>query len=432
MTDFLEITLDTDTCRRYVPTQEEEDKVRNAMAFLVIKAPFFAHVLYNDTPIIYTLEVPYGATDGVSCLLNPQGFHDWDIPTVAFLIAHEIGHKIFLHCYLMTKFRADKFVTVSNGRQLPYDQDLMNKAMDYMINAMLIEARIGSFPKIGLFDPDISAKGMESCIEIYEKLFDACGGQPGKLRIRIGRGAGGGESFDIHIPMKPGKAQKHEAKPEKHDMLIAAAALAQENSKQGNMPAAVQVLVGEIMEPKVSWQEHLRTTCMRNAGDPAYDWRSIDRRLIVRPNPMYFAKMRHTGVNCVVIMDDTSGSVMNDKIQGAFFSEMCGIVADLAPAQLVIIWCDAEVGRVDELEEPEDLLELHKSVQATGVQGGGGTDFRPAFNKVAEMELEPDLCVYLTDTEGTFPAHVPDYPVVWCSIKKDGKVPWGDLVHVEL
>ena len=49
--------------------------------------------------------------------------------------------------------------------------------------------------------------------------------------------------------------------------------------------------------------------------------------------------------------------------------------------------------------------------------GGGGTDFRPVFDWVAERcrrgEARPDALIYCTDGWGTFPPRAPDYPLVW-------------------
>ena len=127
---------------------------------------------------------------------------------------------------------------------------------------------------------------------------------------------------------------------------------------------------------------------------------------------MYFARQAHMGAGTVVIGYDTSGSCVNPDVQQRFFSEMAGIVADLNPEQLIVIWCDAAVQRVDELEEPEDLEELRADINSLGgAPGGGGTDFRPVFREIEERDLIPDMVVYLTDTYGSFPDHEPDYPV---------------------
>jgi predicted metal-dependent peptidase len=64
--------------------------------------------------------------------------------------------------------------------------------------------------------------------------------------------------------------------------------------------------------------------------------------------------------------------------------------------------------------------------------GGGGTDFRPVFNRITDDGLKPDAIVYFTDMLGTFPDKDPGYPVIWGDIYGRIKPPFGDLVHVTM
>jgi predicted metal-dependent peptidase len=111
-----------------------------------------------------------------------------------------------------------------------------------------------------------------------------------------------------------------------------------------------------------------------------------------------------------------------------FFAEMAGILEDVRPKRLVIMWCDADIGRVDEAEEPQDL----NVIRGKGAPGGGGTDFRPVFDEIAKMGLEPDALVYLTDGYGAFPSVAPSFTVIWGNISAPGSVkyPFGDVVDV--
>ena len=76
----------------------------------------------------------------------------------------------------------------------------MNWAEDYRINAMLIEGKVGKMPSVGLFDnANLSAKGMEPAVVIYEKIWK-------KAEAGGGGGSGGMGGFDIHL--KPGDKAK--------------------------------------------------------------------------------------------------------------------------------------------------------------------------------------------------------------------------------
>lgn len=408
----------------YQPNAVDDKYVSDGKAFMVMKAAFWAHFLYNEMRIVFTKDVPISATDAHSIFINIDGMrkHDFGFAEICFVLAHEVLHRVLCDLILMAKFEADGFVMTPIGK-LPYDAQLMNIAEDYRINAILIASKIGKMPKIGFYDPNISKEGMESAIEIYAKLW-----QQGKR----GSGQGGNQpsGFDIHL--KPGQGTVEAQKSGQINQAIAAAAQAAQAAGQGNLPAALGALIGEILDPHVPWQEYLKATMLRKGGDPVYDWRFLDKRLLSRPDRMIFARQGHTGAGQVVIGYDTSGSCVNEQYQRRFFSEMAGIVADLNPSELIVVWCDAAVQRVDEIEEPEDLEELRMEINALGgAPGGGGTNFIPVFEEIEKRGLQPDMLVYLSDLYGTFPDHEPDYPVIWACVS-NATPPWGDLVKVDL
>jgi predicted metal-dependent peptidase len=113
-----------------------------------------------------------------------------------------------------------------------------------------------------------------------------------------------------------------------------------------------------------------------------------------------------------------------------FFAEMAGILEDVKPKRMVVMWCDASVQRVDEVEEAADLNSLRKK----GAPGGGGTLFTPVFDEIKKMGLDNvDALVYLTDGYGSFPKAAPEYAVIWGNISGDSvKYPFGDVVDIPM
>ena len=168
----------------------------------------------------------------------------------------------------------------------------------------------------------------------------------------------------------------------------------------------------------------------RKAGEPKLDWRYLNRRLAGRQPPLFFAKRGHRGAGLIVAVGDNSGSI-GDKQANVFGSEMSGIVKDLNPMQFIVLWCDAAITRTDIVDDPQDLHGLFADWKKTGVGGGGGTDFRPVFEWIEKEGSTPDMLVYFTDGQGTFPSQAPDYPVIWASIY-DTKYPFGEVVNVEI
>lgn len=424
-------------------TFDQAKQMDIVLSWCVFHQPFFANLLMGELPIIPTKSVPIAATDSFAIFINPDEFFKYTLGEQAFILFHETLHCVFGDCLLALKWAASGKVLVDGkGTTLPYDSDIMNKAMDYVINAMLIEGRLGTYNSQWLNDASLSSKGDDAVVDVYAKLWSkrkpGGGGQPGgKPGPGPGQPGPGQSSFDQHLQpgaqtgQDPAQAAK-QRDPATWQAAIAAAAQAAD--LQGKLPGSLKRLVGELLNPKVSWQEHIRSSLNRIAGSEGLDWTAADRRMLSRPyvgaqhKAVFFA--RSSGFSCgtIVCGVDTSGSVDDHQV-AAYFREMHGMLEDLNPSSVVIIQCDAAVHDVDEIEEFNEL----DAVRRRGTQGGGGTDFKPVFEKIAELGLEPDALIYLTDMYGSFPAVAPSYPVIWGSTTKSvTSAPFGEVIYVEV
>lgn len=436
--DITTVTAPRLAAARAKLTPAQEKFLGDARSYMILRAPFWAHYLYNEMelwPITPGAVPSIAATDSHKIFVDVETMMagGMNIKHCAFVLAHEVCHGFLDDLLISVKWRADEQVEVEPGVFLPYDPKLMNMAMDYRINAMLVTAKIGDMPTgmfQGLYDPNISREGMESCVEIYKKLYQQSGGRGGQGSQPGDDGSGQGHGgFDVHL--EPGQKQVEALGSGKRVQAIAAAVEAHKAGGQGELPGALQRLVGELLDPKVPWQDHLRATMQRAAGDPSYDWRYLEKRLMVRNPPMYFARQSHLGCGTIVVAGDTSGSI-TDSMLRAFMSEIGGIINDLNPARVVVLWCDADVHNVHDMDDPTDIQDLLDLVERDPIQGGGGTRFEPVFDWVAdELGEEPDMLVYLTDLYGSFPQQEPDYPVIWGSIS-GATPPWGEVVDVEI
>ena len=423
---LLPTTSERAPLRPYKPSAKDIKLIEDASAYLSMVMPFCSHILYSELAIVYTRDVPWAATDAHSIFVNVDGMkdEDWDIEEIAFVLAHEILHYVFADLLITPRWRLEK-VVFTGTRMLPYDHGIMNRSMDFRINAALIKAKVGKMPSIGCFDTYYSAEGMEDCVTIYDKHF----GPDSKPRPQQPQPGG----FDEHL--EPGKAdQEMDAKVGEHrrSQVIAAAVQAQQTSGVGELPGAIKQLIDEVLNPKVPWGQHLRATMARSAGQPRSNPRSINKRGITRPvgGRIVMSARSKYGCGTVAIGWDTSGSVL--KHQSAFFAEMAGIVADLNPERLIVIRCDAKVHGVNELDRPQDLTELRQEINAEGIGGGGGTRFAPVFEWLKEHNVKPDMLVYITDLEGSFPSRAPDYQTIWANIKPGNKAPFGTIVEIEV
>lgn len=406
------------------PTKAEAKYIADALAFLAMTTPFWAHCLYSEMVIRHTDEVPWAATDAHTIFVNVPGMLDegWGVEQVAFVLAHEVCHWMF--CDLLTSITwRDTGQVITATQVLPYNHDLMNRAMDFRINAALIEGKVGKMPMkngkpFGCYDPMLSAKGMEGCVEIYEKMA-------------TGSGSGQGTQFDEHLEPQPEAVeQEKRIGPLRRAQVVAAAQQAAIAAGLDVLPTCIRRIVGEILEPKVKWFDHLRATMQRSMGQPELDWAKVNKRMISRPvgGRIVFAGESNYGCGTVVIGWDTSGSTATH--QELFFSHMAGIVADLNPAELIVMRCDAKVHAVDVLDEPEDLNAYRDMVNEEGIGGGGGTKFFPVFEHIKDNDISPDMVVYLTDCLGSFGDVEPDYPVIWATVRP-ATPPFGHVVEIE-
>jgi len=415
--------------RTYKPSAADERYIGDGLGYLNMTTPFWASILYSRMVVVFTHDVPYAATDSHYIYVNVAGMRaaGWTFEEVAFVLAHEVMHYILGHLIMSVYWRNESQIILPDGTLLPYHGQLMNAAMDFVINAALVDGKVGKFPSIGLYDKSISAKGMEGCVEIYAKLYKETQGG--------GKDAGQGKGFDLHLdPSAETIADEKQSGDLKRAQAIATAKMVAEAAGMGELPAAIKQLIGDILEPKVYWGDHLKATMQRAAGEPGQDWSKLNKRLISRPAPwgkIAFAGRSKYGCGTVVVGYDTSGSCIFPEMQQRFFTEMSGIVADLNPAELIVVWCDATVQRVDRLDEPTDLEALRMEInELGGAPGGGGTSFIPVFEWIRENHVQPDMLVYLTDTLGRFPTSEPDYPVIWASTRVSPRVPFGTVVEV--
>jgi hypothetical protein len=111
-------------------------------------------------------------------------------------------------------------------------------------------------------------------------------------------------------------------------------------------------------------------------GGGSYNFQRPDRRLISRQPCIYAPSRSGFGADHVVVAVDTSGSIGKQEVN-MFFAEMSGVLEDVHPANLWVMWCDAYVHRVDRVEDTSDLQAMYEA----GVPGRGGTSFVPVFEK---------------------------------------------------
>lgn len=129
----------------------------------------------------------------------------------------------------------------------------------------------------------------------------------------------------------------------------------------------------------------------------------------------------------LVIVIDTSESTAGELVK-SFLRETFGLLKTsgsfFSKCNIVVMQCDDAVRDITFLKDTETL---ERYAAALTLNGGGGTDFRPAFARIDELQKEGRLrdlqgVLYFTDGKGTFPARPPAYQTAFLFLE-DGSPP---------
>lgn len=426
----------------------------------------------------FTDQIETAATDDKFLYICPEFFFKLVLDERLFVGCHEIGHAMYGHAGLFYMLQKQGWVQYADGVRLPFNYDMMNCAADYVINDQLIQAKIGKMPKGGLHWPMKDGKpfitGDTAVLDAYRMLWDEqkkqgkkpqqgrpCdqpGGsdqgkgnsesendqtKPGQggLSRNLQRttdergqdqGAGSGKSFDQVL--RPGQGRgvspnKAMAQRNDNEWNMAIQAAMESAKARGQLPANLERLFGKKLNPKANWQDLYQIAISKRIGNDRYTWNNLEPQMMYRgigvPGRQAF------GCDLVVIARDSSGSI-NGETCAVFGAETRAALEQIRPRRVIIVDCDAQVHRWEDIGD--DLESLKDKVL-----GGGGTDFKPVFERIEAEGLEPDLLIYLTDCYGDYPSKKPNYHVVWGSVTPrdqltlyghDYTPPWGEVVFV--
>lgn len=139
-----------------------------------------------------------------------------------------------------------------------------------------------------------------------------------------------------------------------------------------------------------------------------------------------------------VIVLDTSFSTSGSLVK-QFLKETFSILSErdcfFHRSKLRIIQCDDKVQMDEQITKQE---ELDRMLRRFTLVGGGGTDFRPAFQYIHELQEQGELrdlrgVLYFTDGKGIYPKKGPKYPVAFCFLEdyEERQVPvWAMQVRI--
>lgn len=398
-------------------------RITKARAALIQTQPFFG-ALSLRLKVMVTTNVQTAATDTVHIPFNPDFVMGLTQPELIGLWAHEVCHIALGHPWRL------------QGR----DHAVFNEAADHAVNHILISSGF-DLPEGALARADLQHKAAE---EIYKILgaerpkggADSNGppqtspGSPDSPLPDSGVGSDGtiphqspdyGNCGSFSEPANDSGKSLSETDAAKTELewQVAAVQAANAAKSAGMMPAGVLRAVEEGRQPRYDLSDLLRR--FLSSAVPS-DYRALPPNRRYLAHGLIMPTLKPAKLGPIVLAVDVSGSIGQPQLD--LFSDILnGILDDVTPERVTVIYVDTRITSVEEYE-PMDFPVALKA------QGGGGTDFRPAFDYVKREGIEPVALVYLTDLYcSSFPVE-PDYPCLWITTGRQ-EAPFGDIVLLE-
>ena len=434
-------------------------KMLKARMELVLEHPFFANLAlrleFKEDKTCHT-----AWSDGRTFGYNPAYIDALPLKKVMGMQCHEVLHLACCH----------------HTRRGLRDKKLWNTACDYAINHVLLEAGM-ELPTGYLDDPKHHGKSAEA---IYSALKNhneelkggADGGaEQGALSgeelegggdgtsmsqtdddkastsnsseegtsDETGDGAGSGDDGDQEqeqsddsndpgmsgevrdAPSNSGGSENTSSMQQEEDAWKTALSQAIHKALEfGDLPGSMERLFGDLMSPTLNWQELLRQF-ISDAAKNDFSWLRPNRRYLHQG--LYLPGMHSEELPEVAVAVDVSGSITQPELD-SFAAELSEIMEEF-DTTITTFTCDTQITEEKRLAKWDLPLNLTAS-------GGGGTSFRPPFERLAEENITPACLIYLTDMQCNLFPEEPEYPVLWVSTTRQfNEPPFGEVLILE-
>ncbi len=371
---------------------------------LRMHAPFFA-ALAMFAEVRFTEAVPMAATDGKTLWFHQQVYGDLAAEERDALFLHELLHAALLHPL----------------RRGVREVKTFNIAADIVVNGMVVGEASLRLPSGAVRDPKLEHLSVEEIYELLQKqlprqrpslpLADLL--SPGAINSRAANSATNRERDESTHSLQ----EHHELEAHWKQAIQQARVLAQSQGK-GEMPAGVNRHLDAIADPQLDWRSQLWRYLVHTPND----YSGLDRRFIHQGLYLDHLEGESVEVYCCI---DTSGSVGEEELS-LFLGELQGILSAYPMLRCWLFYADASCYGPYELMDGSGI---------PAPKGGGGTDFRPFFKKVARHwnREKQAVCVYLTDGYGDFPKQEPELSTLWVVVPgglDEEEFPWGEVVRL--
>lgn len=355
------------------------EKLTTARIALLLKAPFFGNMATRMKLIESSEWCPTAATDGRNFYYSTKFVESLTVKQLEFLFGHEILHCAFDHM----------------ARVGSRDKQLSNIAMDYAVNQILVDERIGEKITQVNICYDAKYRGM-AWEEIYDELYEQAEkismedllkqlGDVLDEHLKESEGAGDGEG-DQEGKGRPriSKQDAERIRDEIKEAMIQSASAA----GAGRVPNSIQRMIRDLTEPKISWRELVQQEIQSIVRND-YSFQRVNRKSM--HSGAILPGMKEATTIDVAIAIDMSGSIGAEDA-AVFLSEVKGIL-DQYEDFCVNLWCfDTEIYNHKTITQ-DTAYELEEYQP----QGCGGTDFEANWEYMKENGIQPKKFIMFTD-----------------------------------
>lgn len=351
--------------------------------------------------------VPTACTDGWNKYYSKAFIESLPQVQVTGIVLHENLH---VFCKHMVRFHA----------VMQRDAQVMNAAMDYAINAWIVNLKdktLAQLPSSALYDPQFDDWSVQ---QIYTFLKSG--------QQRDGKVEAGGQSFkldghDEHRLPAQVTPQQQQQMVERIDAAIQQGAVL-----AGAMGLELPRIVKELLVPEVDWPSELAEYAAATVrGSEDYSFQRLSRRHLADDN--YVPTLIREAPSQVVIGIDTSASI-DDAMLKVWGGVVANIMESVNPESVRVLWWDTRVHAQQDFEPGQysQIADLLKPV------GGGGTRAGCVSEYLCSHGIEADCVLMLTDgwVENSVKWDVQS-PTLWAvTSRKDWTPPTGRVLQVTL
>jgi predicted metal-dependent peptidase len=322
---------------------------------------------------------------------------------VTFLLAHEVGH-LLLHHLTRLGNRDPLLFNIASDIALNY----ILKLNEYHLPDHVLDPDIFNH-SIKVFDVEIKELDKKSAEVIYDEFRSKSKMLPQIISECV---------MDFHGYGEESNDKQGENSNDKWKRYMVEAATYAK--MKGNLPNGVEMIVGQLLNPKHNWKYLLRRY-INNVLPNDYSFSRPNLKIceVILPGVV------KESIELVVHID-TSGSICDEELV-MFLSEIMSIANSHRNVNITLIECDCEIQKVIEVKSYNKQI-----IKQFKCKGRGGTSHKPIWEWVKKNKNRCKLLISMTDLYSDVSSNdKPNYDVVFV-VPKGGSytAPFGRVLKL--